>query len=81
MVWYIEKKECVGVNIVLKDMEHIPIHEGILPSCFVHDKRAPKCTNYPDHLCDMHKVFSGGPGNMRIIQTLTMDSPHIHKYQ
>ena len=57
----------------MKDMEHIPIHEGILPSCFVHDKFSPKCINYPDDVCDMHKVFSGGPGKMRIIQTMTMD--------
>ena len=54
-------------------MEHIPILEGILPSCFVHDKFSPKYINYPDHVCDMHKVFSGGPGKMRIIQTVTMD--------
>ena len=77
--WFrlLKNREIVGIEITLEEIAHIPIHEGVLPPCFVYDKKHPKCVNYPPSMCNMRQVFSGGPGNMRIIQTMTMDSDSL----
>ena len=60
----LRQKETVGILTSQHEFENIPVHTGWIPSLFCYDMNAPKCVNYPDHMCIMDNVTPGVPGNM-----------------